>query len=170
MHRGIVEKIDGMLERIINISGTLSAVMGGAIALIVFWEVVARYILKSPTDWSLEYSIYLLIGSSFFGMAYVLKEGEHVNVEVLLHKLPAPMQKIIRIITSFCACIFSFVVVWQGTILVITSYQLKRTSFIDVPIFIPQLSIPIGAFLLLCQFLRFICRDIAGEAILEPHV
>ena len=161
--RSVAGSVDRVLEKIITWAGVLAAITGGAIALVVFWEVVARYVLKSPTDWSFEYSIYLLLGSAFLGMAYVLKEGEHVNVEVLVGIMPSSVTRILRIITNACGCIFSLVVVWQGWFLVVTSYQLKRVSFIEVPIFIPQLAIPIGASLLTVQFLRFIYRDITGS-------
>ena len=47
--------------------------------LLVFHEVVVRYVFESPTIFSVEISEYLLVFISFASAAWVLKEDRHVR-------------------------------------------------------------------------------------------
>lgn len=67
-------------------SGWLGFVAGFLIIPLIFatvYEVVSRYAFNAPTIWAYEIG-YMATGTSFFmGMAYALREGSHIRIDVL---------------------------------------------------------------------------------------
>ena len=52
--------------------GLLAVFFSSSMASLCTYEVVMRYVFNSPTIWVLEITIYLVIASTFFALAYVL--------------------------------------------------------------------------------------------------
>lgn len=76
------------LERLVVAVGILAALLLVPLVLATTWEVVARYAFNAPTVWAYEVG-YLLTGSHFLlGLAYTLRQGEHIRVDVFSAKLP----------------------------------------------------------------------------------
>ncbi len=83
------------LRRIVSFIDSLSMKMGHvvkflipALILVLFYEVVSRYVFDKPTIWALETSMMIFgtIGSLCWG--YTLKIGGHVRVDVFYTMLP----------------------------------------------------------------------------------
>jgi len=67
--------------------GIASALLLVPLVLATTWEVVARYVFGSPTVWAYEVG-FMLTGSHFLlGLAYTLRAGEHIRIDVLSGKL-----------------------------------------------------------------------------------
>ena len=70
------------------VTGYLSAagivVCTGALS----YEVVVRYFFNDPTDWSLEFNIFMLVGATFMGSAYTQMKRAHVGIGLLDGLLP----------------------------------------------------------------------------------
>ena len=69
-----------------------------AMTLIVFTQVIARYIFEAPLSWSEELARFILIWLSMLSAAYAFKTRSHFALTILVNKLPEKYQKI----TSFC--------------------------------------------------------------------
>jgi len=97
------------------IGGALSGIFVLVMGLIVTYEVIMRYVFRSPTIWVLEISIYLTIGSVFLGGGYALKEKMHINVDVITRYLSQRNQVLLQIISLFNRhLLFCFDLVWCG--------------------------------------------------------
>lgn len=144
----IVDRLSGALA-------VLGAALLGGIALAVFYEVVARFVFAAPTEWSLELTTYALVWSSFFGAAEALRRGRHVKVDLLLERLSPAAQRGIGFCTDLVAFVFCVLVVREGARFVYQSYVTDATSIstLRMPMFIPELAVPLGAALLALQFL-----------------
>ena len=134
-----------------------AAVVGGllfvVITLIVFYEIVARYLFNSPTTWSIDVSIYLVIWATFLGAAYTLKEGGHIMVDVVLVKFSIRKVHIIRRAAYTLVLAFCLVLMWRGTLACIDAvrYGEVTLSAHRFPLWLPMTAIPVGSFLLSLQ-------------------
>ena len=134
-----------------------AAVVGGllfvVITLIVFYEIVARYLFNSPTTWSIDVSIYLVIWATFLGAAYTLKEGGHIMVDVVLVKFSIRKVHLIRRAAYTLVLAFCLVLMWRGTLACIDAvrYGEVTLSAHRFPLWLPMAAIPVGSFLLSLQ-------------------
>ncbi len=121
------------------------------IMAIITYEVVARYILKSPTLWVVDVSRYCLVYITFLGAAGLLLKGEHINVDLFLTHLSGRAQLILQIIghllcaiTFLAFFIFSAATTWDHY-----SRGILVIDPIEIPKVIPLAIIPLGSFFLL---------------------
>lgn len=73
----------GLAERWVVAIGIFAAMLLVPLVLATTWEVVARYAFGSPTIWAYEVG-YSLTGAHFLlALAYTLREGAHIRIDVL---------------------------------------------------------------------------------------
>ena len=137
----------------------LTVVSGGIVLFViltVFADVVGRYFFNAPLTWVFGLSIHLLIYFVFLAAAWVLREGGHVNIDLLEMKLKPRHRSILRFITSLLAMISCGILFWSSIKAILLSY--RWGTFMVGPPMVPEyillLSIPIGTFLLIVQFGR----------------
>ncbi len=75
--------LTGAIARLNLWMGYLSGLMIVVSALILTYEVLARYFFRRPSDWALELCILLLIASTFVAAAYTLAVRAHVHIEIV---------------------------------------------------------------------------------------
>lgn len=85
----------GLAERWVVAIGTLAALLLVPLVLATTWEVVARYAFGSPTIWAYEVG-YSLTGAHFLlALAYTLRAGEHIRIDVLSAALSPRVRRLI---------------------------------------------------------------------------
>ena len=131
----------------------------------VIYEVVARSILNKPTIWSLEIVTYMISCVAFFGSAYVLRINKHLEINLFTKILPIKVRLIFNLIANIIAFIFCFIAFYYGCKLINLSYILGVVSVSElrVPLWIPQMTVPIGFFALSLEFLMRILRLILNR-------
>lgn len=78
----------GRAERLVVGVGVLAASLLVPLVLATTWEVVSRYAFGAPTIWAYEIG-YTLTGTHFLlALAYTLRQGEHIRIDVLSGRLP----------------------------------------------------------------------------------
>lgn len=81
------------IEKLVVGVGTFAACLLVPLVLATTWEVISRYALGAPTIWAYEVG-YTLTGSHFLlALAYTLRAGEHIRIDVLSHRLPAGVKR-----------------------------------------------------------------------------
>jgi TRAP-type mannitol/chloroaromatic compound transport system permease small subunit len=140
------------------ISGALTIVM----LLAVTREVVGRYFLNNPSDWSIELTCYLVVAMSYLAAPYTELKEKHIRVDVLYGIFKGRVKLVADIIIFIAGFIWSSVLVWQGGILALHSLKTSARSetIMSWPLFPSQVMVPIGAFLLILILIGKIVRDI----------
>ena len=160
------EKVDGNLgpwiARLNSLSGGAAAICILAIAVIICYEIVSRFLFNAPTTWVLEISVYLSIAAGFLGAAYTLQHNAHFSITIVTDRLPERGRRILRLVTTSMAMIYCLVFAWKGYQMVASSYKLGMISesFLETPLWIPELVVPIGAILLVFNFVRIFVQDL----------
>lgn len=131
----------------------------------VIYEVIARSILNKPTIWSLEIVTYMISCVAFFGSAYVLRINKHLEINLFTKILPIKVRLIFNLIANIIAFIFCFIAFYYGCKLINLSYILGVVSVSElrVPLWIPQMTVPIGFFALSLEFLVRILKLILNR-------
>jgi TRAP-type mannitol/chloroaromatic compound transport system permease small subunit len=129
---------------------------------VYYYEVLARYVFNSPTNWVHE-SMFLMFGMQYLlSGAYAYREDQHVRVDVLYSKLSTRGKAICDIVTSLFFFIFIGTMLWTGARFALDAINADEHSFTEwgVQYWPVKLAIPVGAALILLQGVAKLVKDI----------
>jgi C4-dicarboxylate transporter DctM subunit len=145
----------------------LAATIGGSLMLITMaimnYEIVARYILNSPTTWSLEVTIIILIWFSFLGMPYVQKQAGHIRADIFLQAVTGASKVLWDLVSLLLSMVLMLVFTYYAYELVlevIVSREMS-TELLFLPLWVVKLSMLIGPVLFCLQIIRDIITKTA---------
>ncbi len=150
------------IEAITNVTGYLSVVAVFASALIIVYEVIARYVFHWATAFEVEASIFCIIFTTFVGSAFALKHDAHIRMDILTEKLRPVARKKLSIITSLFAIAFCVLATVKGTEMWWEAYVNGwRSESLWAPrLIIPYSFLPIGFAVICLQYVLVIIKDI----------
>ena len=129
---------------------------------VYYYEVLARYVFNSPTNWVHE-SMFLMFGMQYMlSGAYAYREDQHVRVDVIYAKFSPRGKAIADIVTSVFFFIFIGTMLVTGIKFASDSIGFGETSFTEwgIQYWPVKLAIPIGAGLLLLQGISKLIKDV----------
>ena len=111
----------------------------------VVWQVLARYVVKSPSSFTDELARFLLIWVGLLGSAYAMGKKKHLAIDILPSKLSGKPKKILNTFISILVISFAILILVIGGIrLVYITLTLNQIS--------PALGIPLGYVYLVLPF------------------
>lgn len=126
-----------------------------ATALVLFVNVVLRYVFSASTSWAEELIRYLMIWITFIGGSVCVRRGAHIRMDFLLSVLPEKMagaltRLVYLIAAGFCVALFRY-----SYQLVRFTVELEQTSpAMGIPMWIPYLAMPLGSALMALRFVQ----------------
>ena len=130
---------------------------------VYYYEVMARYVFNSPTNWAHE-SMFLMFGMQYLlAGGFVLREGAHVRVDVLYMHFPKRIKAIVDLLTSVFFFIFMATLMMTGWIFFMDSYSVSEVSFTEwgIQYWPVKFALPLGAVLLMLQGIAMLIKDVA---------
>lgn len=156
-------------RRFVAANRWLLIVMLAAMAVIIFANVVLRYLTNQSIEWAEEVARHLMIWLTFLGCGAVLRHGGHIAVDNLQDALPPPAAVVLRgLIALLLAAFFAFFI-WVG-IDYMDRTQYQQTPATQVSFAWIYAALPVGAALSLVHWLLVapgyvLRRDFAAD----PH-
>ncbi|MEM1150967.1 MAG: TRAP transporter small permease [Pseudomonadota bacterium] len=147
-----------------EVSGWLAAAMILGAVLLTCQMIFVRYVLNASTAWQTEVVIYLMIGGTLVGLAFVQKHKGHVNVDLLQLWLGPKSARVLAIITHTAAVVVIAVCLFYGFEFWHLAQSRGWTSdtVTAVPLWIPYLALPVGLGLMLLQLIADLLDTIQG--------
>ena len=93
----------------------LCGLMVAIIIILVFAQVIARYVVNVSLAWSEEATRLLFIYVAFFGFVVAVQTGRNLRLDLLVDRMPPALGRWVRILVHLAAAAFLAVVTWQGT-------------------------------------------------------
>src|SRR5450830_162684 len=104
-------RLDATLGRLVEVSAALLVV---ADICVLFWGVVARFMLHRPLVWSDELASLLFLWLAMMGAVVALRRGEHMRMTALVSKAN-PRQRVLLEAVATSACLaFLSLVAWPA--------------------------------------------------------
>jgi len=150
------------IDRISGYIGEYVAYWAVVSVFVYYYEVLARFVFNSPTNWVHE-SMFLMYGMQYMlAGAYAYREDQHVRVDVLYTKLPPRGKAIADIISSAFFFIFTLTLLWTAWRFASDAIHNAETSFTEwgIQYWPVKLSMPIGAALIVLQGVAKLIKDI----------
>lgn len=158
VHTRITDKIEWLNIRV----GEFVAYWAVISVFVYYYEVIARFLFNSPTNWVHE-SMFLMFGMQYMlAGAYAYREDQHVRVDVFYARFSPRGKAIADIVTSVFFFIFAITMLWTGARFALDAIGNHEVSFTEwgVQYWPVKLAIPIGAALIVLQGLSKLMKDI----------
>ena len=125
--------------------------------LIIFLNVVLRYVFKSSTSWAEEAVKYLMIWITFIGGSICFRKGMHVSIDFFMTYLSKSRRRIVSLVILSISLVFVLIMVFYGVKVVLFNYSTGQVSpALRLPMWIPYFAIPLGFTLMSIQLIIII--------------
>jgi len=106
------------------IAGMLLLIM----AILVFLQVVMRYLFHSPFSWSDEIAIYCMVWSVYLSASWAVRERKHIRVMNFIHLFPKKIQLALITMSDLIWLACSLFIFWQAILLERSLWNLQYES------------------------------------------
>lgn len=160
--RGIHSRVTDVIDKMNGFLGEFVSYWSLIAVFVYYYEVLARYVFNSPTNWAHE-SMFLMFGMQYLlAGAYALREGAHVRVDVIYSLLSDRAKALTDVVTSVFFFIFTSTLLGTGWIFFNDAFYASEVSFTEwgIQYWPVKFAIPLGALLILVQGLARLAKDI----------
>ncbi|WP_019416239.1 TRAP transporter small permease subunit [Paenisporosarcina sp. TG20] len=158
-----MEKFVRIIDKTSNAFGVLAGILMILSVVLVITEVIMRSAFDSTIYITSEYSAYFMVGVTFLGLAYTLKEKGHIRMAFLQKRFKGQKARLILDLYTFTVGLVLFSILTVATFQFFLdslmtgsqSMQLSKTYLA-----IPQFALPLGSLLITLQFVSEIIKSI----------
>ena len=158
--RALVRLYDGLLLGLAAFAGAAF----GAMAFIVVYEVLMRWLGWRPPGWPVAVSEFTLLYATVLAAPWVLRHSGHAQVTTLLVFLPPRARLALGRAVSLLGAVVCALVAWYALSVTLGAQGLEIRSF-AMPKWVVYAPLPLGFLLLSIEFARHMVRGtlFAGE-------
>ncbi|MBL4647261.1 MAG: TRAP transporter small permease [Rhizobiales bacterium] len=113
--RGAIEtKSRGFFDVVSLIFARLAMLAVAGIVMVMFYEVIMRYIFEKPTLWANELSLWMAGFVFLLAGLYAMQQRSHIRIYVIYDMMPRWMKKASDVVAVFLIWAFAAALVWGG--------------------------------------------------------
>ena len=138
-----------------KIEKLVACVCVSIMAVLVFVNVIARYVFGNSLAVSDEMSTYLIVLMSFMGTAVAARRKAHLGLSIVTDHVSPRARLIISMVMYAISALFCLLIVIFGIQMVISQYQMgQETATMQWPEWIYGSFVPVGAAFAMMAFLQ----------------
>ena len=103
---GLFTLLEKRLEEVIAGVGVV------VMTIMVFFQVVMRYVFSLPTSWSDEIAQYCMLWSVYLSVSWAVRERAHIRVMNFINLFPLTIKNALVVFSDFMWFIFGVLVFW----------------------------------------------------------
>ena len=141
------KKVTNILDKAENI---VLVSMFVAMVLVIFFQVIMRYVFKNSLSWSEELGKFIFVWISWLGIAIGQKRGEHIRITLLVDRLPFKGQQFLNLLSDIIVILICLVTTYYAISLV-GSQSGTRYAGIKISMSWGYLSVAVGCILMIIR-------------------
>jgi TRAP-type C4-dicarboxylate transport system permease small subunit len=153
-NNGWIERVDDRVEGVENFVVKILLTFQ---VLIIFSEIIFRYVLNSSLIWSEELARYLLVWIAMFGCAIGLKKKGHFGIDLLVRTFPPGLRKLCLLLTYTIMFIFLGTMTVVGVLMVAQAGEVSTVMRISMSY--PYAAIPLGGLLMIFHLIVIVKQE-----------
>ena len=144
-----LDRLDHIISRVENI---LIVFMLSLMIIMAFMQIVLRNLFATGFSWADVLVRYLVLWVAFIGASLATREGKHINIDVFSRWISGKTKSYIKTICELCSLIICALLAYAAVKFVLFEAQMGGTTFFGLPVWLPQLIIPITFGLMTFRF------------------
>ena len=144
------EKMDACISRI---EGALITILLSLMILMAFSQIVLRNFFATGIDWGDALVRYLVVWVAFIGAAVATREGKHISIDLLSRWQKGSGGTAVQILSCFFSAAISALLTVAAVKFLWFEAQMGSTTFLTLPVWIPELIMPTAFGLMTLRFL-----------------
>jgi len=164
MKEGSTMKVFTMLKRALDklLEDLIFALML-IMCVVVLWQVVARFVLHSPSVWSEELARYCMVWIAMLGSALAMKNGMHMTLTIITDRIKHEnLRIVIFVFDMICCLILGFVLMYYGYGFMISGLT-KATASLKISMVWANAAMPFGGLFLTLNIIEVIYMRITKK-------
>ena len=162
------------MEHILKIIGRIEVFIANstlvALFLAVLWGVMTRYITEKPAVWTTELSGILFTWTVFLGSTTAFREGQHIQINLLVECLPTIASKAVELISRLLVSVFLVFVAYLSYKMMMKGMT-RLSPVLNIPFFWVYLSVFLSfSMMSLTSLVRLITPLRAGQTTVPNEV
>ena len=136
--------LDEISRRLNQAMKFLAGFLIAAMTILVFLQVIFRYLVDAPLDWSEEMASFAFVWMALLGASVGLKNDEHPRLDIIYQIFPDWIKMFCNLIINL-AILFMLVVLFIFGMQLTIAMQLQRTAALGYSISYVYAVLPISA-------------------------
>lgn len=120
--------------------------------LLAFSQILLRNVFSTGISWGDPLVRYLVLWVGFIGAGLATKEGKHITIEVFSRWFSSKGQRYLKSLSGLVSVLICGLLTFAGWTYVQNEAQMGGTTFLEIPVWIPQIIIPITFALMTLRF------------------
>jgi TRAP-type C4-dicarboxylate transport system permease small subunit len=122
-----------------------------AMIFLIMFQIFGRYVFNYSISWSEELAVYSQIWLVMLGSGIAMRNRHHAGVDMIITRMPVPVQRLIRSASAL-------LVVWFLLVVIISSFSMLAFGLIvsspalQIPMAVPYAALPVGLAYFLLEF------------------
>ena len=160
-----------MFERVfVGVNRWLLIGLLAAMVVIVFANVVMRYVVGTSVIWSEEVARHLMIWMTFVGSGLALRTGAQLGIDTLQNALPARGARVLRVALAAGMLVLFVVLAWYGVDYALRT-RFQTSAALGVSMIYVYIGMPVGCALMAVHLLLIVRRFVGrGEFVTDDGV
>jgi TRAP-type C4-dicarboxylate transport system permease small subunit len=148
-------------DRVLDAMAALAGVLLIFVMVSVSADVAGRYVFGRPIGWVVEFTEYNLLYIPFLAMAWLVREGGHVRIDVVLQAVGPGTRSLVNAGTSLAAALTCGIAAYWAVATTWDNYarDVLTVGIYPIPKFIPLAVIALGLSMSFIEFLRQARRE-----------
>ncbi|HZK67066.1 MAG TPA: TRAP transporter small permease [Chloroflexota bacterium] len=127
-----------------RVVGGLTSIMLAITTVIIFLQVLFRYILSQPLHWTEETARFLFVWVALLGAAVAFKDRSHFTITMLTDTFPPRARLAMQVIVALGTTWLLGILIREG-LFVAGLNHIQVSPAIGIPMSVPYMAIPVGA-------------------------
>jgi len=148
-----MRKLKQWNETLGRVEKFLIVVMLSVMILLAFLQIVLRNAFSTGISWGDPLVRYLVLWVGFIGASLATKEEKHITIEVFSRWFSANSAFCLKLLSQLISAVICGLLTVAGWTFVQNEAQMGEVAMLEIPIWIPQMIIPITFALMTLRFL-----------------
>jgi TRAP-type C4-dicarboxylate transport system permease small subunit len=140
----------------------VAALLIFVLTVMVFLQVLYRYVLHSPLAWSEEFAMFLFQWCIFIGAALAIRHGYHFHVDLVTSRLSGSWKAAIQMLSSAIIFVVAYTMIHMGINMVLSNEYVYPT--LQIRVSYAYLAFPVSGILIIIYQVPILVREIKSLA------